>query len=271
VQAAMRRRHGLQLVVLVVSVVVCACRAGQDERPSLPTTEPASPPELPAERAAAAAARDAGAEGRDPADGGDSLLSIHFDDTAPGTVPEGFVIAETAGAGTPATWEVVDVPTAPSTPRAFGTTASENYGHTFNIALVEGSSYRDVDLSVAVHCVAGEEDQGGGPVWRARDSDNYYIARWNPLEHNFRVYHVRDGRRRQLASAQVRLDGSAWHTIRIVMRGAHIEASLDGERLLEVDDTTFGEAGMVGLWVKADGQTLFDDLVVRSVQVEGTR
>ena len=33
-----------------------------------------------------------------------------------------------------------------------------------------------------------ERDQGGGSIWRAQDRDNYYIARWNRLEDNFRVY-----------------------------------------------------------------------------------
>jgi hypothetical protein len=32
--------------------------------------------------------------------------------------------------------------------------------------------------------VAGKEDQGGGLVWRAMDSNNYYVARYNPLEDN---------------------------------------------------------------------------------------
>ena len=33
-------------------------------------------------------------------------------------------------------------------------------------------------------------DQGGGPVWRYQDANNYYIARMNPLEDNYRVYKV---------------------------------------------------------------------------------
>ncbi len=36
----------------------------------------------------------------------------------------------------------------------------------------------------------GKEDQGGGLIWRRRDANNYYIARYNPLERNFRVYYV---------------------------------------------------------------------------------
>ena len=39
----------------------------------------------------------------------------------------------------------------------------------------------------------GSFDRGGGPVWRARDGRNYYVARWNPLEHDCRIYTVVDG------------------------------------------------------------------------------
>ena len=67
---------------------------------------------------------------------------------------------------------------------------AKNEDATFNVALVEGTSYKDVDLSVKLRAVAGEIDRGGGVVWRAKDKKNYYIARYNPLEDNFRVYKV---------------------------------------------------------------------------------
>jgi hypothetical protein len=45
-------------------------------------------------------------------------------------------------------------------------------------------------VSVAVRADGGEVDQGGGPMWRVQDADNYYVCRFNPLESNFRVYFV---------------------------------------------------------------------------------
>jgi hypothetical protein len=35
--------------------------------------------------------------------------------------------------------------------------------------------------------------------------------------------------------------------------------SFDGKSLFEVDDATFAEAGMVGVWTKADSVTAFRD------------
>ena len=183
-----------------------------------------------------------------------------FDGAKAGQMAPGLSVVETAGAGKMATWQVVEDPTAPSKTKAFGITRNENYGHTFNLVLASGPALLDLDVSVMVRAVAGSEDQGGGPLWRAKDKNNYYVARWNPLENNFRVYFVKDGRRKQLKSVKTKLDPKAWHKIRVVMRGPLIECFLDGKKLLTARDTTFKRPGAVGLWVKADGKTLFDDL-----------
>lgn len=135
----------------------------------------------------------------------------------------------------------------------------------FNVLLADGVG-RDVDLSVKLRAREGEVDQGGGLVWRARDGRNYYIARWNPLEDNFRLYEVVDGRRQELASASVSLDSGQWHAMRVRMVGTRIECWLDGRALLQASDDTFFEAGRVGLWTKADARTAFDDLELHSIE-----
>ncbi len=136
---------------------------------------------------------------------------------------------------------------------------ARNDDDTFNVALAAGTSYRDVDLSVKLRAVAGDLDRGGGVVWRAKDRKNYYIARYNPLEDNFRVYKVVDGKRTQFASARTPGD-EKWHTLRVTMAGPKITCYLDGQKHLEAEDATFPEAGMIGLWSKADAHSYFDDL-----------
>ncbi len=138
---------------------------------------------------------------------------------------------------------------------------AKNDDSTFNVALVAGTSYKDLDLSVKLRAVAGEVDRGGGVVWRAKDKENYYIARYNPLEDNFRVYKVQNGKRTQFASAKIPGD-EKWHTLRVTMAGNTITCYLDGQKHLEVEDSTFPEAGKIGLWSKADAQSYFDDLTV---------
>jgi hypothetical protein len=138
---------------------------------------------------------------------------------------------------------------------------AKNEDATFNVALVQGTRYRDIDLSVKLRAVAGEVDRGGGGVWRAKDKKNYYISRYNPLEDNFRVYKVEGGKRTMFKSAKIPGDDK-WHTLRVTMVGAKITCYFDGQKQLEAEDATFPEAGMIGLWSKADAQTYFDDLTV---------
>ena len=177
----------------------------------------------------------------------------NFDRDRAGSTPAGFTVA--AG-----DWKVVADATAPSGPNALAQTA-RNRGSIFNLALVEGTSYQDLELSVGIKAIAGKEDQGGGLVWRAKDARNYYIARYNPLEDNYRLYKVVGGRRSELKSASIKhMDG--WHTLMVTMKGTRIECYYDGRKYLEADDSTFKEAGKIGLWSKADAESRFDDLTV---------
>jgi hypothetical protein len=119
-------------------------------------------------------------------------------------------------------------------------------------------------LEVRVQARSGEIDQGGGPIWRVQDRDNYYICRVNPLESNFRLYKVVGGVRRQLASVKYEPSPvGSWHTIRVMHHGDKLSCSLDGKYKLEVEDTAILNAGGVGVWTKADAVTSFEGFSVR--------
>ena len=109
---------------------------------------------------------------------------------------------------------------------------------------------------------SGRIDQGGGPIWRVKDENNYYICRANLLEDNLRLYYVKDGSRHQLASATVKIEGARWHTILVHHEDDQIACSLNGQSLLKVTDNTFPDAGFIGVWTKADAATAFDDILV---------
>ena len=170
-----------------------------------------------------------------------------FEGDAPFTIPRGFLAAE-------GRWEVVATPEG----RVLAQRAS-NPDETYNVALVIGTEAADVDLSVRVKAVAGVEDQGGGLAWRARDGRNYYVARYNPLEDNFRVYKVVDGVRTLFQDAPAPKQ-VGWRTVRVVMVGDRITCYLDGAKLLEHRDVTFPGPGLVGVWSKSDARSYFDDL-----------
>ena len=109
---------------------------------------------------------------------------------------------------------------------------------------------------------SGKDDQGGGLIWHVKDNNNYMVARMNPLEDNFRLYYVKDGARKQLATATVKVAAGTWHTMRIEQEGDTIRCFLDGVKHLETKDAHIQGDGGVGVWTKADAASSFDDLVV---------
>jgi len=183
-----------------------------------------------------------------------------FEKAELGTVPDGWRIAETNGQGEPGVWEIIRDDTAPGGSTTVALSKTTNSGSTFNLLLNEEITLKDLEIEVNVKALAGKEDQGGGPVWRAKDENNYYIARWNPLENNFRVYFVKDGRRKMIATANVDFDPTKWHKIEIEHVGNRITAEVDDKELIEVEDNTFTDAGAIGLWTKADAATAFDEV-----------
>ncbi len=188
-----------------------------------------------------------------------------FESVPANSLPAGWKVEATKAQAALATWEVVRDPTAPDGSGVLALTATNHrVRRTYNICWTDAVSFKDGAISLRFKPNSGSIDQGGGPIWRVQDKDNYYVCRANPLESNFRVYRVKDGRRMQLASADVEVPTGKWQRIEITQRGSHIVCSLNGNRLLEIDDATFPEAGGVGLWTKADAATAFDDIEITS-------
>ena len=50
--------------------------------------------------------------------------------------------------------------------------------------------------------------------------------------------------------------------VKVTMTGDHIQCFFNGRKYLDVRDTTFPDAGQIGLWSKADAQSQFDDLTL---------
>ncbi len=160
-------------------------------------------------------------------------------------------------------------PTAPSGTGYVLAQTAKSPRRVFNLCVVEDSNYRDVEIEVCFKAVRGKIDQGGGVVWRYQDENNYYIARMNPLESNYRFYKVVNGRRTQLATKEgLTVRPGEWHTLEIKCVGNKIRCKLDGKTLLEATDNTFKKAGKVGLWTKADAQTYFDKFEVEEEEAE---
>jgi len=184
-----------------------------------------------------------------------------FQGDAVGSAPAGFSFVRT-GQGGPGRWEVRLDPTAPAGDHVLAQVADDGTDHHFPVAVADAPVLKDV--RVEVHCkpMAGKVDRACGVVARFRDADNYYVARANALEDNVNLYHVVKGRRREIQGWSGKVSSGAWHTLALEARGDHLQVSWEGKVIIDVRDATFGEAGQVGLWTKADSVTSFDGLTV---------
>jgi hypothetical protein len=182
-----------------------------------------------------------------------------------GKVPSGWQAAKT-GKGEGSVWKVVADDTAPSKSGIVLAQTAESPAGLFNLCVADDTRFEDVELRVAFKAVRGQKDQGGGLVWRYQDANNYYIARMNPLEDNFRVYKVVAGKRIQLETKEdLKVPAGEWHMMKIKQVGDAIECWLDGTKYLEARDNAITNAGKVGLWSKADAQTHFDGFEARDL------
>lgn len=170
-----------------------------------------------------------------------------------------------ATGGKTAEWKIAPHAQAVSPPNALSIARFHDGSRgVFNLFWTSGIRFHNGELEVSVRAQSGDIDRGGGLIWRARDADNYYIARYNPLERNLRLYYVLDGSRRMLADApNLNIGSDEWFTLKVMQRDTRIEVRLNGKKLIEKTDTTFTGAGGIGFWTKADALSAFDNLKVQ--------
>jgi hypothetical protein len=178
---------------------------------------------------------------------------VNFDNAAVGKPPAGWTATQT-GQGQ-AKWEVVRDDAAPSKPNVL----KQSGQATYPVCLKDDTNLKDGFVEVKFKTLSGKEDQAGGVVWRARDANNYYVARANALENNITIYHTINGRRTEKKRVNVKVVSNQWHTLRVDFQANHFTVSLNGQKAFEWDDETFKDAGRVGVWTKADSVTEFDD------------
>ena len=184
--------------------------------------------------------------------------TVNFDKAESGKAPAGWTATQT-GSGQ-AKWAIVPDDTAPSKPNVLKQSGQAAYP----VCLKDDSRMKDGFVEVKFKAVSGREDQAAGLVWRARDANNYYVARANALENNVTTYHTINGRRTEKKRASMKVPANQWQTLRVDVQGTHFTVTLNGQKALDWDDETFKDAGKVGVWTKADSVTLFDDFAYAS-------
>jgi hypothetical protein len=189
--------------------------------------------------------------------------TARFETDTVGAVPKGWTATST-GKGDPK-WTVEQDQTAPSRFKIVKQSGRAPYP----LLLKEDTNIKDGFIAMKFKAIAGSEDRAAGLVWRARDADNYYVVRANALEDNVVLYKTVNGIRSSLDivgrkggyGIDVPVPANQWHDLRIEFGGTRFRVIYNGKQLFEVEDSTFRDAGKVGLWTKADSVTLFDEIV----------
>jgi hypothetical protein len=95
------------------------------------------------------------------------------------------------------------------------------------------------------------------------------VVRANALEDNVVLYKTVEGVRSALDivgrkggyGVAISVPANEWLSLRVEFKGSRFRLLYNGQQLFEVEDSTFSDAGKVGLWTKADSVTLFDEVI----------
>jgi hypothetical protein len=182
-------------------------------------------------------------------------IHFNFEKYSVNQTPDDWSVALT-GKGKMCDWKILT----DNDNKVLAQVSSETFGYRFNLITNNTISAKDVDITVRFKAIKGNEDQGGGPVWRYQDANNYYVARANPLENNFRLYKVIDGDRKMLKTSSFKMEANQWYKLRIIMKDNKIQCYFNDKLAMTAIDDSFASAGKIGLWSKSDAYTYFDDL-----------
>ena len=183
---------------------------------------------------------------------------------------QGWSFTKTDG-GDPPRWAITIDQTSPMQSHVLAQLSEDRTSGRFPLAIYESVETVNGELVVRFKPVSGRVDQAAGLVWRYRDENNYYIVRANALEDNVVLYKVENGRRIPLGpvnrsddyGVQHPVPAQQWSSLGVAFDGNKFTVLFDEKPLFEVIDTTFTEAGQVGLWTKADSVTYFDGFEVQ--------
>src|SRR5215469_11551653 len=119
-------------------------------------------------------------------------------DAALGTLPPGWTVAMTHAGGEPR-WQIARDASAAGHSTVLAQTSQDKTAGRFPLAIWNGASLRNGEVSVSFKTVSGIVDQAAGIVWRYQDPSNYYIVRANALENNIVLYKVENDVRLSIA------------------------------------------------------------------------
>lgn len=124
-----------------------------------------------------------------------------------------------------------------------------------------GRAWTDYAVSLTVR----SEDEGDiGVMFRYQDPSNYYRFSWNSQKGYARLVRCAGGQFQVLASTAFRAVKGRTYAVAILAWGSHLQAYVDGERLLSSQDGAITSGG-IALYSSGNKGSAFDGVFVRTV------
>src|SRR5712692_950218 len=132
---------------------------------------------------------------------------VDFKQDQVGNPPAGWTATQT-GTGQ-AIWTIEKDDTAPSKSNVL----KQSGVATYPVCVKNDTSVKDGFVEVKFKPISGKEDQAGGVIWRAKDANNYYIARANALEDNVTIFFFNNAAPTEKKRTNTKVASNTWHTL----------------------------------------------------------
>jgi hypothetical protein len=155
-------------------------------------------------------------------------------------------------------WAVRARKDAPSQPHALEYQPDAPTPPTQRIVML-GVSPPAADFRLSVRCTT---DQVGacGTVFRAQNEENYYAAIADSTSHELLLIVVVKGNTKILARKPLPIKEGVWNQIWVTALGEQLTLSWNKQQQIAVKDSSFSDAGKVGLCVYGQSKIAFDNL-----------
>jgi len=248
----------MRSILLLVGLAL-ACKGQQDS-----VVAPSAQPSASAAPSASVAIADA-APSANPKRIPFGVQLFDFDGDEANKLPSAFISLRKGGNRDPK-WVVLKEADAVSKPNVVAQLDTDPSESRFSLLLTKDPQPADTSESTQCKPISGIVDQACGLVCRVNeDASNYYLARANALENNVRFYVVQNGVRKELASWSGAVKTGQWHKLQLICHGGLFSVDWDGTRVIVKGDKTYTSGGKLGLWVKADSVTYFDEFTFKEV------
>ncbi|MGC8887537.1 MAG: family 16 glycoside hydrolase [Verrucomicrobiia bacterium] len=193
-----------------------------------------------------------------------------FASLSEGDTPAGFK-SLLVGQGSPGQWKIVleDVPPAlkPFSTRAVVSSkrpvlaqlSKDPTDERFPVFVYDDEIFDDFTLTVRFKIVDGVAEQMAGVVFRFQDTNNFYVARANAKDGNFRFYKVVNGIRGTLIGPSMEIKKGEWYELSVDCKGNRIRILLNGKEVMPALTDNSLSKGKIGFWTKSDSVAMFSD------------